>query len=319
MRAQLREWCGQVQFDAVVAFSSSMASYALEVTASRRVLDLCDADSQKWLDYQAISRGPGSILCGLEGRRLRVFEDACLDAFDATIVITERERDLFDPEHLNRRLHVVSNGVGLPTERSPSASGCGPIIGFVGALDYRPNVDGICWFAEQVWAQILRCIPDARLRIIGRNPVRRVRRLGRSRGVEILANVPNVRPHLAECRVVIAPLFLARGLQNKVLEAMALRRPIVTTSNVAAALHVLRDHNILVADAAEEYAEKVVALCEFDDLCDKVAEAGYRYAATHHSWSDACRAYEDVVLGTGTESAEVPHRQSLQRPDLCVR
>jgi len=319
MRRRLREWSSQVHFDAAVAFSSSMASYALEVDSSRKVLDLCDADSQKWLDYQATARFPASVLCGLEGRRLRVFEEACLEAFDATIVITERERDLLDAERLNRKLYVVTNGVGLPTEPPPPAARCGPTIGFVGALDYRPNVEGICWFAEQVWPRVAGYIPDACLRIIGRHPVRRVRKLSRRPGIEVLADVPNVRPVLAGCRLVVAPLFLARGLQNKVLEAMALRRPVVTTANVAAPLQVLRDHHVLVADDAEGFAEKVIALCEFDDLCEEIGAAGYRYAATYHSWSDACRAYEEVVLGPAPGGAQTPGGQGWQHRELCVR
>lgn len=319
MRARLAEWRRQIRFDAAVAFSSSMASYALEAEAPRKVLDLCDADSQKWFDYQAISRFPWSTLYGLEGRRLRVLEEAYLEAFDATLVITERERSLLDPEGLNRKLHVVSNGVGLPTERPAAPSRRGPIVGFVGALDYRPNVEGICWFAEEVWPRIVRRTASPVLRIIGRNPVRRVRRLCRAPGIEILENVANVRPHIEECRVAVAPLALARGLQNKVLEAMAMRRPVVTTRAVAGALHILRDHNILVADDAEGFAEKVVALCEFDELCDKIGDAGYRCAATYYSWSEALQTYERLVLGTQPAGFAPPVGRTNPATSLCVR
>ena len=164
-------------------------------------------------------------------------------------------------------------------------------------MDYRPNVEGICWFADRVWPRVLRCVHDARLLIVGRNPVRQVRRLARLPGVEVTGEVDSVQRYLLRCRAVIAPMHIARGLQNKVLEAMASCRPVVATTSVAEGLQVLPDHNILVADEADAFAEKVVALCDFDGLCDKIGEGGYRCAATYYSWAETLHGYEDVILG----------------------
>jgi sugar transferase (PEP-CTERM/EpsH1 system associated) len=305
MHRLLAHWAREVDFDVVVAFSSSMAPFALSVPAPRRVLDLCDVDSQKWTDYARRARFPWSMVYRSEGRRLRRFEESCLDAFDATVLITDRERNLLDPHQSCASLHVIPNGATLPLEAPKPASQCGPIVGFLGAMDYRPNVEGICWFADRVWPRVLRCVRDARLLIVGRNPVRRVRRLARLPGVEVTGEVDNVRRYLLQCRAVIAPMHIARGLQNKVLEAMALKRPVVATTAVAEGLQVLSGHNILVADEEEEYAEKVVALCDFDGFCDKVGEAGYRCVATYYSWAETLRRYEDIILGTPVATPRV--------------
>jgi sugar transferase (PEP-CTERM/EpsH1 system associated) len=311
----LRRWSQRIAFDAVVAFSSSTARYALEVPAGRRVLDLCDVDSEKWLNYASATRLPLSWLYKLEGRRLRLFEQACLQAFDATMVITERERVILDPQRRCSTLHVVPNGVTLPRTPVPPACGCGPGMGFVGAMDYRPNVEGIRWFVREVWPRIVQCVPTARLRIIGRNPTRQVRGLAKHQGVEVTGEVQDVRLLLGQCRVVVTPLRLAQGLQNKVLEAMALARPVVATSAVARAMPVLPGHNILVADSAEEFGRHVVALCDFDALCAKIGEGGYRCVATYYSWPEALQRYEELVVGT----ADAAGMQSPTRSQAVAR
>ena len=304
MFGELARWSETIRFDSVVAFSTMMAPYALAVPARRRVLDMCDVDSQKWLDYAIGSGFFRSRILRSEGRRLRAVERQCLDVFDATILITDRERQIIDPAGQINNLHVIPNGVTLPVDSSPPVSRCEPVIGFLGAMDYRPNVEGICWFVHRSWPAILAEVPDARLMIVGRNPARPVSQLARTRGVEVVGEVADVQSYLRRCRVVVAPLHIARGLQNKVLEAMAVRRPVVATSAVADGLQVLKGRHILVADEAETFARKVADLCRFDALCQEIADAGYRRVAMYYYWPEALDRYERVVLGTPASSAQ---------------
>lgn len=316
MRRCLARWGQAIDFDVAVAFSSIMAPYALNVPARRRVLDLCDVDSQKWLDYARDSGRGLSKVYREEGRRLRAYEEACIKRFDATLLITARERALLDPENRSSTLFVVPNGVALLARKPILPSRQGAVISFVGAMNYRPNVRGICWFAQDVWPRVLEAIPDARLRIVGRDPRRSVRRLARVAGIEVCGAVDDVRRVLAESRVVIAPLQDARGLQNKVLEAMAMRRPVVATRAVAASLRVEPGRNILVADHAAEFADQVIDVCRSDALCDDVGEAGRRCVAAHYSWTDALDGYERVLLGpladtpAERDSAALPRQRS---------
>jgi sugar transferase (PEP-CTERM/EpsH1 system associated) len=293
----LAQWATTIEFDSAVAFSVSMAPYVLAFRAKRRVLDLCDVDSEKWLDYGGNGKGPVSRLYRAEGRRLRTYERACLERFDATLLVSEREREILDPGRRCEKLHVIPNGTTLYAAKPAPASATGPVVGFVGAMDYRPNVEGMCWFVEAVWPRIVGAVPEAELLIVGRRPTRRVRRLGRERGVRVTGEVEDVRRHVARFRVMVAPLRMARGLQNKVLEAMAMRRPVVATSAVAGGLQVADGHNILVADEPEAFAERVIALCQCGSLCDKIGDGGYRCVATYYSWAETLQRYERLVMG----------------------
>lgn len=305
-KRQLLNLAERVRFDAVIAFSACMAPYAQVVPAGRHVLDLCDADSEKWRDYSATAPFPLSALYKEEAARLRDYELSCIRQFDATMVITPRERQALDPSGSLRKLHVVSNGVDLPTGIPRPASKRPPVVSFVGALDYRPNVEGICWFTRHVWPGVQGWLPNSRLMIVGRSPSRAVRRLKSYAGVTVVGEVPDVKLYLARSRVVVAPLMVARGLQNKVLEAMAMRRPVVATSTVAACMDVEPGRQLLVADDSDQFTRRVVDLCRVDRLCDRVASAGYRFVAAHHSWSESMERYEWLVLGEVAAVGEVP-------------
>ncbi len=322
MFAALARWAEKVDFDTVVAFSSIMAPYAAAVPAKRRVLDLCDADSEKWMDYARDAGRWMGVCYRSEGRRLRAFEEHCLRKFDATLVITERERALLDPQRRHRQLHVVSNGIVLPDEKPPPPSTRGPVVGFVGAMDYRPNVRGVCWFAEVAWPHILREVPDARFYIIGRAPVRAVRRLARQPGITVTGEVEDVGRYVLKLRVAIAPLHIARGLQNKVLEAMCLRRPVVVAPAVAAGLQAVPGRHLLVARDGETFAARVLDLFRSDEFCDRIGNGGYRCVAAHYSWADALQRYECAVLGkpmpAGPPTILEQELQQMRQGELAV-
>jgi sugar transferase (PEP-CTERM/EpsH1 system associated) len=305
MTTLLEAWARSGPFDVVTAFSACMAPYALAVPARRRVLDLCDADSRKWLEYSERSLAGLASVYRLEGRRLCDFERACLHRFDATIVITDRERDSVDPRGRCATLAVVGNGVHAPEGGRPPIV-ADPVISFIGEMSYPPNAMGARWLAEEVWPQVRAEVPEARLMIVGRNPPRGVRRLGRRRGVEVTGAVPEVRPYLRSSRAVAAPLAIARGLQNKVLEAMASGRPVVATSAVCRGLRVQPGVDILMADEAEAFAARLVDLCSDIDLCERIAAAAGRAVTRHYRWDEVLTEYEGVILGPGAEAEARP-------------
>jgi sugar transferase (PEP-CTERM/EpsH1 system associated) len=296
MHRQIDAWSSSIEFDAVVAFSACMAPYARRAAARRRVLDLCDSDSAKWQEYAALSRFPMSAIHALEARRLRALELACIEEFDATAVISERERRTLDPTGTSPRLHVIANGVDLPYAVPPQASRQGPIVSFIGEMSYRPNRDGMSWFMRTAWPHVRARVRDAQLMIVGRNPPADIVRLAKLPGVTVTGEVPEVRRYLASSRVVIAPLRIARGMPNKVLEAMAMQRPVVATSTVADCLDIEPGRHVLIADEPLAFASQVVRLLESDGLCDRVAESGYRHAAGRHSWTDTMRQYEQLLF-----------------------
>jgi sugar transferase (PEP-CTERM/EpsH1 system associated) len=322
MHQQLRSWAREVAFDVVVAFSSSMAQYALAVPAGRRVLDLCDRDSQKWLDYAKFSTLPARLLYRAEGRRLAQLEERWLNDFDATIVITEAEAGALREKAPVGKLHVIGNGAHIaPGDKGRSgalsatreARPRGPIVGFVGAMDYRPNIDGVHWFVDRCWPRVRARFPTALFRIVGRSPVRSVRRLARSPGVVVVGEVADVASEVPRFDVSIAPLRIARGLQNKVLEAFSYGRPVVATGKVAAGLVSRQGVHYLRADTPESFSQAVCDLLDDPAARQRLGRAAREHVAAAYRWDVELDRFAALVAGAGFERSPtaVGHTSSL--------
>jgi sugar transferase (PEP-CTERM/EpsH1 system associated) len=246
------------------AFSSAMAQYVTGRPDLRRIVDLVDADSEKWRQYASERRWPLSWVYRREADRLLAFEASLALEFDATLLVTPAEKALFAaraPQSV-ARVHVVANGVD--TERfSPHVRLASPFaadeiaIVFTGAMDYWPNADAARWFVSEVLPGVLRRHPSARFYVVGMNPTPSVRGLAQHPGVAVTGRVPDTRPYLQHASVVVAPLRIARGVQNKILEAMAMARPVVATAACAMSLTAASGRELLVAGDASEFASQV--------------------------------------------------------------
>ncbi|MCK6486537.1 MAG: TIGR03087 family PEP-CTERM/XrtA system glycosyltransferase [Phycisphaerae bacterium] len=303
----IEEWRAAAPFDAVFTFSSAMAPYAMATPAPRHVIDVCDCDSRKWLDYAERSGRPMSAVYRREARLLRALEHECLRRFDAVCVVNKREAQQLFPMHATpssshsrgptptTNLNIIPNGVDCaPITPLPAE----PRVGFVGALDYRPNVDGLKWFVSEVWPRVRRDRPDAEFHIIGRTPVRAVRRLSGAAGVRLIGPVDDLSPRYRRLRICVAPLHIARGVQNKVLEAMAHGRPVVATSCVADGLDARAGEHLLVADNAADFARAALQVLQSPDAKAKtLADTARTWVRQEHLWSASCEALEQLVCG----------------------
>ncbi len=320
MRRALAELTPEIEFDAVLAFSSSMASFALDIPAYRHVLDLCDLDSAKWYDYAGRARPPMRWIYRAEGTRLAKREQQWTATFDATVLITRAEVEALRCEHAQRRIHVITNGVTLPEPHAsacaipppePHASACvvsqpqerpdpAPTVGFVGQMDYVPNVDAVCFFARESWPGIRRAVPDARFRIIGRCPTRVVRRLESIDGIEVTGAVNDIHAQLRRIDVSVAPLRIARGLQNKVLEAMVAAKPVVLTPAAATGIDARDATEFVIAADAPAFTDRVLELLADKNRRERIGLAGQRFATSNHDWVREMTRLETIL----TEDAE---------------
>jgi sugar transferase (PEP-CTERM/EpsH1 system associated) len=292
----LRTWGQQVSFDCALAYSSSMARYALDVRASRRVLDFVDLDSAKWRAYAQQRSFPASMVFAREAARLAEKERAWAARFDASVFITPAEAaDLTAPEAAGK-VHVVGNGVNPPSE-APAALPHEPNVGFVGMMDYFPNVEAVCWFVRQVWPLVRAKHGDATFWIVGRAPSAAVRALADTPGVRVTGAVEDVSEYLAKFRVSVAPFLTARGLQNKVLEAMAARRPVVVTSMIARSLRGSPGDDFLAASSPSDFADRVSDLLIDDDLAARIAERGAELVRTQYRWETEMEKLSAIVEG----------------------
>jgi sugar transferase (PEP-CTERM/EpsH1 system associated) len=285
LAATLRAWAGQTSFDAVLASASSMVPYLQmeELRSIPAVVDLVDVDSQKWLDYAAASWGPRRWLYRTEGRRLRQLERTLPSWARAVTLVSEAEADLYREFCAAGSVHAVANGVDLDYFQ-PVSGPVEPSCVFTGALDYRPNIDGLCWFCREVWPEIYSRRPDTKFYLVGRKPVRAIRRLAAQAGVVLIGQVPDVRPYLASAAVAVIPLRIARGLQNKILEALAMGKATVASPGCLAALTVEPGVHLLSAAAPREWTDAILRLLDDRNLREGLGASGRRYVEHNHRW-----------------------------------
>ena len=236
--------------DQVIVFSSTMAQFVDQARHAhlRRVVDFVDVDSRKWLQYAERHHGPLAWIYRREAARLLAYERRVASEMDASLFVSPEEAALFRalaPESA-ARVDWYGNGVDT-TYFDPAAVGDspypagGPVLVFTGAMDYWANEDAVTWFAAQVLPRLRASRPDLRLWIVGSKPGPKVQALRAISQVHVTGRVPDVRPYLAHADVAIAPLRVARGIQNKVLEAMAMARPLACTAAAAEGLDLPGD------------------------------------------------------------------------------
>jgi sugar transferase (PEP-CTERM/EpsH1 system associated) len=292
----VRQWAREVEFRASLASASSMVPYLRmkEFETVPAVVDLVDVDSQKWLDYAAASHGPRRWLYRLEGHRLRQLERD-LPAWASGVTLAGgAEVDLYRRFCSKGSVHGVTNGVDLDYFR-PCPDGSPEVCTFVGALDYRPNVDGAKWFCRKVWPEIIRCRPGAKLRLVGRRPTPAVRRLAQLPGVEVIGQVPDVRPELAQAAVVVVPLHIARGVQNKILEALAMAKAVVASPQAVSGLAAKPSVHLLEAASTQEWVESTLRLLGDQELRRRLGGAGRRHVEEHHRWSRCLQPFGGLL------------------------
>ncbi|WP_454760915.1 TIGR03087 family PEP-CTERM/XrtA system glycosyltransferase [Caulobacter segnis] len=287
-----------VRPDVVFIYSSAMAQYVIGRTApgTRLIIDFVDADAEKWRAYAAAARFPMTAVFAREARRLTMFERRALDAAEAGIVISDTERRLLSAQIPSGagKLRVLSNGVDLDYFSPAPGRGDGRSIVFCGRMDYQANADGAAWFAREVFPKVLASRPDATFRIVGACPTPAVRALGALPGVEVTGATPDVRPYLREAAVVVAPLRIARGIQNKVLEAMASARPIVVTPAALDGIDAADDYEVLVGADADGFARAVLDVLTGRTM-PWLGENGRRFVELRHQWSTQLLALDRLI------------------------
>lgn len=300
LRTLVRQWAATTAFDAAVASASSMVPYLRlkELREVPAVVDLVDVDSQKWFDYAAVSRRPLSWLYRTEGRRLRRLEGSLPSWVRAVTLVSEAEADLYRGFSAPGEVHAVSNGVDLEYFRPQPRHTVEPACVFVGALDYRPNVDAASWFCAEVWPEVRCRRPHAEVWLVGRRPTESVQRLGEAPGVRVVGQVPDVRPYLARAACAVMPLRLARGLQNKVLEALAMGKAVVASPQALAGLKRRLEAPVLTAASSTEWVDRVVRLLDNEALRRQLGALGRSYVEEHHRW-DTCLEPFESLLGLG--------------------
>jgi sugar transferase (PEP-CTERM/EpsH1 system associated) len=264
MRNWVQELMRKEKVERILIYSSPMAQYAAAYPECRRVADFVDVDSDKWRQYAEKKSWPMSWLYAHEARQLLGYEKEIAAEFDATLFVSQPEADLFRtlaPESAEK-IGFFNNGVDtdyfspMHTYDTPYPSDK-KIIVFAGAMDYWPNIDAVQWFAREMLPSIQSQHPNAMFYIVGARPTPEVKQLEALPGVCVTGTVPDIRPYVACASLSVAPLRVARGIQNKVLEAMSLGKTIVVSQPALEGIHAIPGKELLLAEDAAQFASVV--------------------------------------------------------------
>lgn len=298
---QVRRWCNETIYDSVVVYCSSMLPYlqGLTVPPDKVVVDLVDVDSQKWLDYSRIGPAPLTWLYRLEGRRLRRIECRLPKYARMITLATEPEKSLFQSFCPHAQVRVIENGVDLdyfnPDLAPFKTHALLSRLTFVGAMDYFPNADGVCWFLNNVWGELAAKYPDLEFHIVGGSPGAQLRKtVARYPRVFLQGNVPDVRAYLAGS-IVVVPLRIARGIQNKVLEAMAMACSVVATPQALEGIRVVIGEEVLQATAPDEWIERIRSLLESPNTRSELGRSARMRIQKEYGWPVKLRALDQIL------------------------
>ncbi len=279
-----------VSIDHAVVFSSVMATYVPDMARLSTLVDFVDMDSAKWQQYATTHRWPFSWLYQREGQKLLAFERAVAAKAQRGFFVTEAETALFcqaAPE-CKARVEAMGNGVDAgffsPDQggESPYAQDEIPIV-FTGAMDYWPNIDAADWFAKEILPRLRATHPSLCFSIVGRSPDPALQALAGD-GVRVTGTVADVRPWIAHATVVVAPLRIARGIQNKVLEAMAMGKPVVASTACAGPIAAIPGETLLAADHAEEWVDQIAMLLGNTERAAELGRHARQHVLQHYSW-----------------------------------
>lgn len=270
--------------DLAYAYSSSMAAFVAGNRSLKRVMHFAELDSDKWRQYALRVAPPARWVWAREARTLLRWERRIAAEFDASILCTPLEQQVFERHIPGVPSRVLRNGVDLEYFAPRRESRRADELVFTGVMDYEPNVDGVEWFVREILPLVRRRVPKARFTIVGSKPVPRVQALAAVEGVVVTGRVEDVREHLHRAAVSVAPLRIARGIQNKVLEAMAAGVPVVGTTSATQGVECEPGRDLLVRDDPAQFAAEVARLLEDPRAAEELGARGRALVEQRYDW-----------------------------------
>ena len=284
---KVQQWVDQNLpcYDLIFCFHIRMSRYLRHVTGVPRVIDFIDATSLNYREAQKWARGIWRLVLPIENRRLLTYELQMLDTFDKAFITSAHDKTYLE-RHAGRRLDnliVIPNGVREDLLSRPSVKDGKDWIVFLGRMNYAPNMDAVVYFARKIFPLVKRKA-DVKFLIVGTSPAKKVLDLRKIEGIEVTGYVEDPYEYLEKAKVVVVPLRFSAGIQNKVLEAMALRKAVVTTSKAARGIEGEDGKHFVVADTEEEMAEKILKLLADDSKRREIGQNARELVEKKYRW-----------------------------------
>lgn len=297
----------------IFVFSGQMGQYIPDNFAGRVVVDLCDVDSAKFESYAQEGVAPRSWIDRREATLLANVERALAARADSTLLVSEAEADLFRSrfsaeQHVNIR--AVHNGIDTeyfdPCAAQPHhalAQANGPNFVFTGQMDYAPNVGAALRVMDRLLPKIRMTHSDATFHIVGRAPVDKLLKRDGEAGIRVWGEVADIRPFLAGADIVIAPLEIARGVQNKVLEAMAMAKPVLLSPQAATGIDAINNQHFAVEASDERLISRALAMLDDGPATLQMAASARRFVVDHQGWTAMLEPLAELCGCSRDESA----------------
>ncbi len=294
-------------FDLTMVHCSSVAPY-VAAAEGPKVLDFGDMDSQKWLLYASHRALPLSAGYWLEGRKLERAEKELARRFDLCTCTTLAELDTLRGYSTGVATDWFPNGVDAEYFKPAGSGYDADEVCFVGRMDYYPNQQAVQWFCQDVLPLIRERRPQTKFKIVGAAPSPAILALGKRPGVAVTGTVKDVRPLVQGAALTVAPLKIARGTQNKILESMAMGVPVVSSVAASRGVDAEPGKHILTADAPRDFAAAVLRVLDQPDERRRFAEAGRERVLTNHSWPASMQRFDGIVARSLARTAQVPRQ-----------
>lgn len=295
LQRRIRALLSSQRFDLIFVHCSSVAQYVEDVQGIPKILDFGDMDSQKWLEYANYKPWPLSWGYTLEGTKVLWAEKRLARKFDLCTATTRAERETLDSYGTGAPTDWFPNGVDAqffaPTDEPYDAD----TISFIGRMDYYPNQECMQRFCDQVWPLLQARRPNMKLLIVGADPSPEMRRLGERPGVTVTGSVPDVRPFVRRSAAMVAPLAIARGTQNKILEAMAMAVPVITSAIAAGGVDAVPGEHLRVADTPEQLANAVLEVVQDPRERQRLSVNGRQRVLSNHDWAQSMKRMDAII------------------------
>jgi glycosyltransferase involved in cell wall biosynthesis len=305
VREQLGGWFHEERFDVAVCDFLDAAVNFPERLNIPSVLFQHNVESEIWRRHAETASNPvKKAMYGMEFRKMLRYEQAAVRKFQQVIAVSENDRSLMTQWVDADRVTVVPTGVDLAQYKpDPNSAEPAPLVTFVGAMDWEPNVDGVEYFCSEVWPAIQKEVPGAHFRIVGRNPVRRVEKWA-SESIEVTGRVPSGIEHLRESAVVIVPLRIGGGTRLKIYEAMAAAKAVVSTTVGAEGLDIHPGRDIILADDARAFSQAVIMLLRDRELRRRYEKAAAETAA-RYDWPAIGERFSEVLRAVAEKKSDI--------------
>ena len=294
LKKQIDRLVKKIKFDLIVVHCSSVAQYVEDIQHIPKMLDFGDIDSQKWLEYVSYKPFPWSVGYWLEGTKLMSAERRLAGKFDLCTATTRGELETLRGIKPGVNSDWFPNGVDTKFF-SPVSEYDVDLISFVGRFDYFPNQEAVTRFVREVFPLVRDKNKNARFDIIGAEPPQSIKELSNTAGVRVTGTVPDVREFVGASAVNVANLAIARGTQNKILEAMAMGVPVVASKAASKGVDAIAGEHLIASDQPREVANEILRLMYDKKARDRLGLAGRQRVISNHSWLASMKKLDRII------------------------